>query len=108
MSSPEAPILTAETGSRLEQLATEYQRRKPAADKETKEVEALKNSIKAELQRLFPGVKSIILTSPNMRTPLKLEAREGRQLKSKALKEAHPEFWDQWSEDTLRWYLIQF
>lgn len=108
MDTPEAPILTATAGSPLESLALEYQRRKGPSDKEAKEVEALKTRIKAELQRLFPEVKSVILTSPNMRVPLKMEAREGRQIKSKELREAHPEFWEAWSEPTLRWYLVQF
>jgi hypothetical protein len=33
---------------------------------------------------------------------------ESLRLREKALKEAHPEFWESWAESRVSWYLIQF
>ena len=101
------PVVNPTPESRLDQLAAEYALIKPQADAKKERLTEITDAIKAELAQLLPeGRTSILLTSPHLNEPLRMEQVTSTRLDSKAVRAAIdlPTF-QRWSKTSQSWRL---
>lgn len=98
-------MVTPEPESRLEQLTARLdgvKAKKKQADEEEKE---LTSAIKGELQRMYPGVTTVVLTSPYLQSPMVMSRRLSWQLDTKALKAQFPQVYASFARQVPSWRL---
>lgn len=100
------PVVNPTPESRLDQLAAEYALQKPKADAATERLKELTDSIKAELALLMPeGATSILLTSPHLLKPLRLEAVTSWRFDAKTCKTQDPHTYVKYATQSTTWRL---
>lgn len=100
------PVVNPTPESRLDQLTAEYALQKPKADAATERLKELTDSIKAELATLLPdGATSILLTSPHLLKPLRLEAVESWRFDAKTCKTEDPHAYVRFAKKSTTWRL---
>lgn len=103
MTAPQAPEVTPERGSRLAQLAADYELAKAEAEESKARFEELKNELKAELRGVHPEADRIELTS--VPVPLTVKRVVAWKIDSKLLKAERPEVWVSYAHKTESWRL---
>lgn len=98
-------VVRAEPESRLEALAAAYAQAKPAADAADAHLKSITDAIKLELSNAAPGALKVDLSSPDLPTPLRLQAKTGWRLDTKRLKAEAPETYVQYAVQTTAWEL---
>lgn len=100
------PVVNPTPESRLDQLAAEYALQKPRADAAAERLKELTDSIKAELAQLMPeGATSILLTSPHLLKPLRLEAVTSWRFDAKNCKVQEPYTYVKYATQSTTWRL---
>lgn len=87
---PPIPVVTAQSGSRLEQLAAEYERAHTAASSAKKILEDVVNAIKVELTNAQPGQPKVDFHSTALEKPLRMTAVTSWRVNTDKLKAEHP------------------
>lgn len=98
--------VTPESGSRLEQLASQYDMAKAEADKAANDLKAITDAIKLELVNAAPeGATSIDLVSNELVKPLRLVAVTSWRVDAKKLKAEDPVTYVRYATQGTSWTL---
>lgn len=101
---PQIPTVTAEPGSRLEQLHEAYAGAKAAADETAKQLKAITDAIKLELTQAAPeGTAKVQLTGSA--PPLRLQWVESWRVDARRLKAEDPETYVRYAKKSGTWQL---
>lgn len=102
------PVLHSAPGSRLDQLTAEFARLAPQVKAVTERLKEIKDAIKIEALMGMPGVgatDAVVLVTPSLSRPLKLNSYPRTTVNSKTLKAAHPTIFAEHSHTTTVWTL---
>ncbi|SOD72760.1 hypothetical protein SAMN05892883_2104 [Jatrophihabitans sp. GAS493] len=102
---PAVPSVTPDINSRLDQLLLSYDEAKRDADEAKKRVEEITNGIKFELAQARPGEAEIVVTSPHLARPLKMQAIESWRIDSTRLKAENPALYVTYAKKSTSWKL---
>jgi hypothetical protein len=97
--------VTPEPGSRLEQLAAQYDMAKAEAEKAATDLKAITDAIKLELVNAAPGETSIDLVSDDLVKPLRLVAVTSWRVDATKLKKEAPETYVRYAKQSTSWTL---
>jgi hypothetical protein len=98
-------VVQAQPGTRLEQLADQYERLKDQADASAAELKETTEAIKAELAAAAPGRTNVLLESPLLSLPLRMLGYVSRRMDTKALKKDYPQVYRDYSSPSTTWKL---
>lgn len=101
MSDPVVP----EAGSRLDQLAAQYDALYLRAIEADERLKACKDGIKAELAAARPGETSVVLHHPSLTKPLRLSAKTSWRVDTKKLKTEYPAIYAYAAKQSTSWEL---
>lgn len=99
-----ATIVPSE-GSRLEQLAAQYDMARAEADKAAAALKAITDGIKAELAQAAPGETDIRLDSDLLAAPLRMLHKTSWRVDTKKLKSEAPEIYVRYATQSGSWEL---
>lgn len=99
-----ATVITAQPGSRLEQLIASYGPLRAAAEEAAAHFEACKEAIKTEATAAGTSADYVVTGSPGL-PALRVAYRRGWRLDTKRLKEEEPETYVRYAVETGRWEL---
>ena len=102
---PKTPVVRPEQGSRLEQLAAEYDNAKARLEAATKTLKTITDGIKLELATAAPGESSVELASEHLARPLRLIAVQSWRVDAKKLKAEAPETYVRYAVQSTAWVL---
>lgn len=102
---PEHATVDATPGGRLEQLAAEYARIKPAFDAAEDHLKAVIDAIKLELTYAAPGSTKVDLKAPALDRPLRLMAKTSWRLDTKKMKAEDPATYARYAVQNTCWEL---
>jgi hypothetical protein len=100
-----APVVQAQPGTRLEQLAAQYDLAKAEADKAGETLKAVVDAIKLELTLAAPNETTVDLYSPDLARPLRLIAVDSWRVDAKKLKTEAPETYVRYAKRSTSWQL---
>jgi hypothetical protein len=103
--SPQYTRVQIESGTRLEQLYSQYAALQAAADEATKRFDALKDAIKRELSQAAPEALAISGDCASVGLTLELSFVESWRLDAKAMKEKDPGLYVTYAKKTGAWVL---
>jgi hypothetical protein len=98
-------VIAPQPGSRLEQLAAQYDLAKAEAEKAADALKAITDGIKLELANAAPGETDVRLDSTELAAPLRLLAIESWRVDSKKLKTEAPEIYVRYATKSTAWQL---
>lgn len=102
---PPVPMVRPEPDSRLDQLTARYDQAKAQEKAAKAAADEVTTAIKAELARLHPGVREVLLTSPHLTAPLQLQAVSRWTFDSKGCKATHPQIYAAFAKQSTSWRL---
>ncbi len=102
---PPPALVNPEPESRLDQLTARLETAKEKAKRAKAEEDELTTAIKAELSRLHPGAKEILLHSAHLKTPWLLKQVTTVRFDSTGCRKTHPEVYSAFAKFSTVWRL---
>lgn len=94
-----------EPGSRLDQLAAQYDSLYLAELEAAERLKTCKDAIKAELAAARPGAPSVTLASPKLAKPLRLTSKTSWRVDTAKLKKEYPAIYAYAAKQSTSWEL---